>query len=186
MEEKVIVSSPVLSRYYEDFLELRELLNKLDLSLFGQGGPEAYLEDYGKLLKHVMNFADALYSALLSAQWDEKTKQGIKNALFWLNLYRENKEAFVLEADGVYVTYVALYKLPGESGPSHLRTYTTRAELEKDRKELEAQDMKLVKVLMLPSLSLLRFLARMIIIRALDLGLFGFKIERKPRFWWGD
>ena len=178
MEEKVTVTSPVLNRYYEDFLALRKLLNKIDMGEW-RNDPREYLE----LLQHVMNFSDALYSALLDAPYDQNTKQAIRNALMWLNLYREDKQRFAREADGVYVSYLAAYRLPGDNQPRVLRIYSSWAEYLEDRKNLESQDMQLVNFKVVPSLKLLRYLARMIIIRALDLGIFGFKIEKKPRFW---
>jgi len=178
VEEKVTVTSPVLNRYYEDFLALRKLLNKIDMGEW-KNDPQGYIE----LLQHVMNFSDALYSTLLDTPYDENTRKAIRNALAWLDLYRENKQRFAEEADGTYVSYLASYKLPGDSRPRVLRVYSSWAEFQEDRKNLENQDMQLVTLKVVPSLKLLRYLARMIVIRALDLGIFGFKIEKKPSFW---
>ena len=181
MEEKVVVTSPVLGKYYEDFLRLRDLLNKIDIGEWGNN-----VKEYIELLKHVMNFADALHSALLDAPYDQNTKQAIRNALMWLNLYREDKQRFAKEADGVYTSYIVAYKLPGDQNPRVLRIYSSLGEYLEDRKNLESQDLQVVDVKVVPSIKLLRFLARMIIIRVLELGIFGFKIEKRPRFWYGD
>jgi len=167
-EQQVKIFTPpmVQNRLYEEFMRLRDLLDKIDLG-FKLSGSE-YLE----LTRLVIFFSDVLYNELSQ---DPK----LKPAIDLLDLFRINKRAF--EKSG-YAAYLVVYQAKGSSLSKIFVMYESKEELEKDARRKAENDIVLSSVAIVPNSKLLLSLGRGIILKALDIGILGFRISRKPRF----
>lgn len=168
MSEQVKTVTPyqIQNRLYEEFMRLRELLDKVDLG-FKLSGSE-----YIELVRLVIFFSDVLYNELAS---DKK----LRPAIGLLDLFRISKKAF--EKSG-YAAYLVVYQAKGSSISKIFVMYESREELNEDAKRRAEKDIVIASIAIVPNSRLLLSLGRGIIFKALDIGILGFKISRKPKF----